>query len=76
MMDKEDFSTQKISPQLITQIVDALRDKAFGSIEIYIQNFKVIQITERTITKLATKTVKVKKNKQYTVIERKTSIEN
>lgn len=75
-MDKEDFSTQKISPQLIAQIVEALRNKAFGSIEIYIQNFKVIQITERTITKLSTKTVKVKKNKQYTVIERKTAIEN
>lgn len=75
-MDKEELSTQKISPQLITQIVDALRNKAFGSIEIYIQNFKVIQITERTITKLSSKTVKIKKNKQYTVIERKTSLEN
>jgi len=76
MMDKEDFSTQKISPQLIAQIVDALRNKAFGSIEIYIQNFKVVQITERTINKLTTRSASAKKTKQYTVIQRKTSIEN
>ena len=75
-MDKEELSTQKISPQLIAQIVDALRNKAFGSIEIYIQNFKVIQITERTITKLASKTVRVKKSKQFTVIGRKAPVEN
>lgn len=49
----EDFSTQKITPQLLAQIVDALKNKAFGSVEIYIQNYKVTQITERTITKVA-----------------------
>ena len=48
-----DFSTQKITPQLISQIVDALKNKAFGSVEIYIQNHTVTQITERTITKVA-----------------------
>jgi len=48
-----DFSTQKISPQLIGQIVDALKNKAYGSIEIYIQNYTVTQITERTITKVS-----------------------
>ncbi|MBI3282645.1 DUF2292 domain-containing protein [Candidatus Curtissbacteria bacterium] len=48
-----DFSTQKVSPQLIGQIVDALKNKAYGSIEIYIQNHTVTQITERTITKVA-----------------------
>ncbi|OGE05581.1 hypothetical protein A3B51_01005 [Candidatus Curtissbacteria bacterium RIFCSPLOWO2_01_FULL_41_18] len=49
----QDFSTQNITPQLIGQIVDALKNKAFGSVEIYIQNYKVTQITERTITKVA-----------------------
>ncbi len=47
------YSTQQITPQLISQIVDALRNKAYGSIEIYIENFNVVQITERKITKLA-----------------------
>ena len=48
-----DYSTQKIKPQLISQIVDALHNKAFGSVEIYIQNYRVTQITERTITKVS-----------------------
>ncbi len=47
-----DYSTQKITPQLISQIVDALRNKAYGSIEIYVENYNVVQITQRTITKL------------------------
>lgn len=47
-----DFSTQKITPTLISQVVDALRNKAYGSVEIYIENHKVVQITERTITKV------------------------
>lgn len=50
-----DFSTTKITPQLISQIVDALRNKAFGSVEIYVENYSVVQITQRTITKLAKK---------------------
>ena len=50
----QDFSTQTITPQLIGQIVDAIRNKAYGSIEIYIQNHRVVQITERTITKVGT----------------------
>lgn len=47
-----EFSTQKITPDLVSQIVAALRDKAYGSVEIYIENYKVVQITQRTITKL------------------------
>ena len=50
-----DFSTQKISPELITQIVEAIKNKAFGSVEIYIENFNVTQITVRTITKMRPK---------------------
>jgi len=47
-----DFSTQNITPTLISQVVDALRNKAYGSVEIYIENHMVVQITERTITKV------------------------
>lgn len=47
-----DYSTEKISPNLISKIVEVLKNKAYGSIEIYIENFNVTQITERTITKL------------------------
>lgn len=49
----QDFSTEKITPQLISQIIDALKNKAYGSVEIYIQNYTVVQITERTITKVS-----------------------
>lgn len=51
-MDEENFSTQKITPQLVAQIVEAIRNKAYGSVEIYIENYSVTQITERTINKL------------------------
>lgn len=46
------YSTQNITPQLIAQIIEAIRNKAYGSIEIYIQDHNVVQITERTITKI------------------------
>ena len=51
--DNSDYSTQKISPQLVSQIIDAIKNKAWGSIEIYVENFTVTQITERTITKVS-----------------------
>ena len=47
-----DYSTQKIKPQLVSQIVDALRNNAYGSVEIYIQNYTVSQITQLTISKV------------------------
>ena len=46
-----DFSTQNITPTLISQVVDALRNKAYGSVEIYMQNRTVTQITVRNIRK-------------------------
>lgn len=49
----DDFSTQNITPALISQIIEAIKNKAYGSVEIYIQNHTVTQITERTITKVA-----------------------
>lgn len=54
-MSADDFSTLKPSPQLISQIVEALKNKAYGSIEIYVENYRVAQITERTITKVGVK---------------------
>ena len=53
-MSDEDrvFSTQKITPQLVAQIIEALKDKAYGSVEIYVEKYSVVQITQRTITKL------------------------
>ena len=48
----DNFSTVNISSQLIESIISAVKDKAYGSVEIYIQNFTVTQITEKTITKV------------------------
>jgi len=47
------FSTQEISPQLVSQVIDAIKNKAYGSVEIYISNYTVTQITERVINKVA-----------------------
>ena len=46
------FSTQNISPQLVSQVIDAIKNKAYGSVEIYISNYTVTQITERVINKV------------------------
>lgn len=57
-----DFSTKQISPELIEEIVIALKNiRGWGSVEIYVQDFKVVQITERNIKKTNTndRTVKI-----------------
>lgn len=42
----------KVSPELIGEIVEALNNiRGWGSVEIYVQNYKVVQITERNIKK-------------------------
>ena len=47
-----DYSTKKIHPELLDEISDALKNiRGWGSVEIYVQNFKVVQITERNIKK-------------------------
>lgn len=48
-----DLSTRKPSKELITEIRTALKNikDGYGSIEIFVQNFKVVQITERNIRK-------------------------
>lgn len=58
------FSTQKITPQLISQIIDAIKNKYYGSVEIYIQNYSVTQITERTITKITRTSIAKKLNSE------------
>ena len=69
-MDQADnlYSTQKISPDLISQIVDALRHKAWGSIEIYVENYCVVQITERSIRKL---TSAKKEKRRFSIVVRR-----
>lgn len=46
------FSTKKVSNELIEEIKKALENiRGWGSVEIYIQDFTVTQITERIIKK-------------------------
>lgn len=49
----DSFTTHKtgVNIQLIKQILLAIKNIRWGSVEIYLQNGEVIQITERKITK-------------------------
>ena len=45
-----DYSTRNVSKELIAEIVEALTNiRGWGSVEIYVQDSKVVQITERKI---------------------------
>ncbi len=47
-----DYSTKRINENLIKEIVEALKNiKGWGSVEIIVQDFKVVQMTERNIKK-------------------------
>lgn len=46
-----DFSSKKVSDEVIEQIAEALEKIDYGSIEIIIQNKCVTQISTREITK-------------------------
>jgi len=47
-----DYSTKKISQDFLNEVKQALRNiRGWGSIEIFVQDHKVTQITERNITK-------------------------
>ncbi|PIP32776.1 hypothetical protein COV53_01895 [Candidatus Gottesmanbacteria bacterium CG11_big_fil_rev_8_21_14_0_20_37_11] len=47
-----DYSTKKITQDLLAEIKVALKDvRGWGSVEIFVQDFKVTQITERNIKK-------------------------
>ena len=47
-----DYSTKKIGKNLVDELKVALKNvRGWGSVEIYVQDFKVTQITERNIKK-------------------------
>lgn len=46
-----DYSTNKISDSLLTEISASLEGKRYGSVEIYIENGFVTHITEKVIKK-------------------------
>jgi len=46
------YSTKEVSQELMNEISEAVKNvRGWGSVEIYVQNFKVVQITERNIKK-------------------------
>ena len=47
--------TNTIPDHLLEDIKQAISNKDFGSVEIYIEAGKIVQITERTIKKTTTK---------------------
>lgn len=48
----KDYSTKKVSSDLLEEIVEALNNiRGWGSVEIFVQNNKVVQIVERNIKK-------------------------
>jgi hypothetical protein len=49
-----DYSTKKVSTALVQELVDAIQNiRGWGSVEIQVQDFKVVQITERNVKKTA-----------------------
>lgn len=47
-----DYSTKEVSKALLQEIAEALQNiRGWGSVEIFVQDFKVVQIIERNIKK-------------------------
>ena len=47
-----DYSSQRITKELLDEVRGALKNvKGWGSVEIFVQDGKVVQITERNIKK-------------------------
>lgn len=47
-----DYSTKQVSSDLVGEVVDALKNiRGWGSVEIFVQDYRVVQITERNIKK-------------------------
>lgn len=57
------YSTKKISPLLIQEVFGHLNNLDYGSVEIYVNNHEVIQITKRRIKKLNNQQMALDKNK-------------
>jgi hypothetical protein len=52
----KDYSTKKISDDLLEEIIEAVKNiRGWGSVEIFVQDYKVVQIVERNIKKTDTK---------------------
>ena len=47
----DSYSTEDISETLVSEIKRSLSGKDYGSVEIYIESGRVVQITERIIKK-------------------------
>lgn len=48
----KDYSTKRINDDLIKEIVEALKNiRGWGSVEIIVQDYRVVQMTERNIKK-------------------------
>jgi hypothetical protein len=47
-----DYSTKEVTKELLAEIAEALQNiRGWGSVEIFVQDFKVVQIIERNIKK-------------------------
>ncbi|HSX09979.1 MAG TPA: DUF2292 domain-containing protein [Candidatus Saccharimonadales bacterium] len=47
-----DYSTKEANKELLAEIAEALKNiRGWGSVEIFVQDFKVVQIIERNIKK-------------------------
>ncbi len=48
----KDYSSKQISKKLLEEIIEALKNiRGWGSVEIFVQDSKVVQIIERNIKK-------------------------
>lgn len=48
----KDYSTKRINKVLLEEVVEALKNiRGWGSVEIFVQDFKVVQIIEKNIKK-------------------------
>lgn len=61
----DEFTTNPISESLIEEIRLSLVGKEYGSVEIYIEAGRVVQITERIIKKTNNKTEQKRPNYVY-----------
>jgi hypothetical protein len=57
-MNNSVYSTKGISSQLLEEIKEALLGLDYGSLEIYVVNYEVTQITKRHIKKTQNSNVK------------------
>lgn len=51
MQQMTDYSTKNITPKLMAEISETLKDLDYGSVELHVVNNEVTQITKRKIKK-------------------------